>query len=181
MFLLLPLLLFMVLLPVAPFPDYPPTAHLVPDDGIPGKVYPLLSNAYRIPVIHRQLVYELYGSLAVLLIVSCGIVALGDSRNAWLKAAAFLAAAACIDTILPEKLALIGPIAATTRLVPGWSNLCVTPLVLAFATVILAVGVSSRKGSPSLFGTLLVIGAPARFPASAPTAPPCSPESRISR
>jgi hypothetical protein len=139
------LLMTFYLAPMAPFPDYPPTAHLVPDDGIEGVIRPLVGRDYPIPVMDREVLQEIHGRQALIL--------LALAASAWLLtrkvlrrratyvavAAVFTLGATVLDTKLPEQFAAIAPIMSAARLLPWGTTFCITSIVLAAGAWLLGV------------------------------------------
>jgi hypothetical protein len=133
------------LAPPAPFPDYPATAHLVPDDGIEGTIQPLIGRDYPIPVIDRARVKASYKSQAVLL-STLALVTWLLTRKLVRRRATYVAQAAVIalsisllDTVLPEQYAAISPIMSLARLLPWGTTFCLTSIVLAAGAWLLGI------------------------------------------
>jgi hypothetical protein len=64
-----PAVLTVALCPAPPLPDYPTLAHVVPDDGLPGIVRPLIGPDLPIAVVDREAVRALYRRPAALAVV----------------------------------------------------------------------------------------------------------------
>lgn len=170
-----PALIVLVNIPSAPFPDYPPLAHVVPDDGLVGIIRPLIGVDYSIQVIDRGVVKSAFSavSLALTLITLAAIV-LGARGLAPL--ALLLSIVASLDTLLPESLAQIAPIAALGRILPWGTTVAYTPLLVAVATWLISLTlVSSTRVLVSLPLLFALVGAIGAFsPAFQPTAPEVS-------
>ncbi len=131
LFLLLTLLLLPALwstfhLPEAAMPDYPASARVVPDDGVPGHVHPLLGSGPKVPIIDRASLRGFFAPwCASFLLLAVLNILQALRRNAGCTAltAAVISCCGffvlCWDVYLPETLALIGPLAAMQRLIPG--------------------------------------------------------------
>jgi hypothetical protein len=155
---LLPALFILLGIPSAPFPDYPPLAHVVPDDGLVGIVRPLLGFDYPIQVIDRGVVKSSFGPLTLsLTLISLGAVALGLRGLTPLAFA--LSICGALDTLLPESLAQIAPIAALSRIIPWGTTVAYSPYIVAIAAWILALSLvtSARRiiAIPLLCGLLI--------------------------
>lgn len=136
--LLLPTLFMLYQAPPPPLPDYPALAHVVPDDGLPGMVRPLVGYDLPIPFIDRAAVRNV--APACWIIFALGIATMMLLYNRALPAARTLASLSCacaffcvLDSAAPESIAHISPIAAFSRVVPGMIFLSLTSLVAALA------------------------------------------------
>ncbi|MCB0309992.1 MAG: hypothetical protein KDD42_02075 [Bdellovibrionales bacterium] len=103
-----------------PWPSYPAHAKLVPDDGLPGIIRPLVGFAPSLPSIDRIALKHSYKFLAVvaLLLAIWGNLVAEIRRNKIHKIGTLLALLAFFDTVLPEWLASIAPLAVIERIVP---------------------------------------------------------------
>jgi hypothetical protein len=129
--------------PSAPFPDYPLTGHIVPDDGLVGIVRPLVGFDYPLQVVDRGAVKVLFSGPSLLITALACIVALlvrrCETRGSWPLAAAACAVAisALLDTVLPEVFAVIAPISSISRLIPWGTSMSLTPFAVGLATWLL--------------------------------------------
>jgi hypothetical protein len=121
--------------PIAPFPDYPTFAHLVPDDGIPGLVQPNVGAEYPVATVHRVKLKETFAPWSiVLLVVNIFILVAFGARAENSTIVLFsvtgtaLAATLLVDTLLPERLSLIAPLLSTSRSIPSAALLGLTPV-----------------------------------------------------
>lgn len=162
---IIPAVLAMAIIPAAPFPDYPPLAHIVPDDGLPGTIRPLIGLDYPIQVINRAAEKSIFRvpAFALLLVASLGLITLREanrtSRSSLLMLATLLGALCAIDTRLPEGLAQIGPIASIRRLIPWGTSTSYLPFVTALGvwSLSLALVTSRRRGISIPLTTLLAL------------------------
>lgn len=132
--------------PPAPFPDYPHLAHLVPDDGLVGIIRPLIGNDYPLQIVDRGAVQGMYvgPSLVLgLLALCCFFMVRGRTGTApriLLISACCIAAAAFLDTALPERFAVIAPLMSASRILPWGTSISLTPWALGFGAWLLCVG-----------------------------------------
>lgn len=153
--------------PSAPFPHYPHTGHLVPDDGLEGIVRPLVGFDYPLQVVDRGAVKALFSGPSILITMLACVVALlvrrRGARTSWLFAAAACAVAICtlLDTMLPEAFALISPVSSISRLIPWGTSISLTPFALGLATWLLCLGsMALLRSSLSVIPcSLVLIGA----------------------
>lgn len=134
-----PTVLTSMLAPFPEFPDYPATAQVVPDDGLPGIVRPLVGYDYPIQVINRGAISAVYAFPSLILLVLAVISALLIRDRVGRKLmiiAVFLAAAVVIDSAITPGIAVIGPLQSLQRLVPGLSPFCLSPLAFIMSWVI---------------------------------------------
>lgn len=105
--------------------DYPWQAHVVDEDWISGNVHPLIGPGPAIPFIDRQMLKRYAGPLSLGLLLVVLFLQLKVLRRSSLLAryagnAALGGLLACsLDTLLPETLAYISPVAVFSRLIPG--------------------------------------------------------------
>ena len=143
--------------------NYPATAHLVPDDGVPGIVRPLVGPDTPIPFLDRTALKAALAPIVVpIIVLALWFFTLsraddGDSspRRRFAGMLLLLAAALTWDTVFHERWSEIGPLAALERILPGTSPIGLAPLTLGVSLMIaLALG-SARYGSGAV---LLVVG-----------------------
>jgi hypothetical protein len=144
--------------PPAPFPDYPYLAHVVPDDGLAGVIRPLLGLDYPLQLVDRGAVQRLYAGPSIVLTIlatCCFFIARrGDPGGAGtlLLGACGLGAIACLDTVLPERFAVIAPLMSASRLLPWGTSLSLTPWALGLGAWLLCIGSSTYlRSSARLF------------------------------
>ncbi|MCB0358043.1 MAG: hypothetical protein KDD44_00350 [Bdellovibrionales bacterium] len=130
------------------FPWYPLQARVVPDDGLPGMLRPLLGHDAPVPILDREFVSQQFGVASGLLLAGFAILALllwardrGIERRAsrwFLRWGGAIACALVIDTLCPPEIQSIGPIASLSRLVPGGLfYLPLTPIVFLLSLMFL--------------------------------------------
>jgi len=167
------------------WPDYPPLAHVVPDDGLPGVVQSLIGPEVPIQTIDRGLVKALFGKLSIsllFLVVLVGALRIHTENLAardLLGALIVLVAALFWDTFLSDDLAQIGPLGTLARMMPHVILFSLVPLCAALALICFAnlcvVGNRAMLGSAVLLLTTfcpnnnlyhaLPKSAPSKFPA----------------
>lgn len=132
-------------IPALPFPDYPPLAHVVPYDGLPGITQPLIGPQTPLPVIDRNAVRATYASAGMLVFLSFLVFLAVDRllqlfiRPAQCLLTTGLAASLVVvlDTWLPPAWSLIAPLAALSRLMPFLYFFPLAPVFLALALFVL--------------------------------------------
>ncbi len=150
--------------PTTPFPNYPPDAHLVPDDGIPGIIRPLIGPDTPIPVMDRSAIKATYGRFsAILLFFSLALLLLFREKRVRLLSitAVSLALFCWIDTRLTEPFSQIGPLASLSRIVPGLFMIPLTPLALALCLFVMSLILflaSSWKFTVNFLLILVILG-----------------------
>lgn len=170
---LLPAIFYAVSSPAPIFPAYPLQARVVPDDGLPGMLRPLLGADSSIPITNwmalRSAVGGLWPGIAALLLLAAalqhGRQHTAGSRTASLAAGVLLAVLG--DALAPTWLASILPVQALARLWPG--GVFYVPLVL----LVLASGICWSFYSAALSGRrwgswalgIVLLSAAAAFPA----------------
>ena len=157
---ILPALAMVTNIPAAPFPDYHQLAHVVPDDGLPGIIRPLIGLDYPIQVIDRTVIKSSL-SLTSVAITGLSLFALVFSGiSSALTLACTLGILGVLDTVLPEASAQIAPIAALSRLIPWGTTVAYTPYLVAFGAWLLSVTVittSKRLVAIPVVLTLLIV------------------------
>lgn len=148
-------LLYSLLAPAAESPQYPHFARLVPEDGIPGNLMPLIGSFPPVPYINRPAVKELYfiPSLMIFLAsLACGIFS-KRTKVSWL----LLAFSACcvLDCAAPESVSLIAPVYTISRLIPGLFHFVLLPVTLGFTLILLAK--HAQTTIPSLTAALCLV------------------------
>ena len=148
--------------PAAPFPDYLHHARLVPDDGLPGYLRPLVGAFTALPVIDRQMLRAAFPG-AALIILAIALIA-GRARPPLLPAGT-LAALALLDTILPESLAQSAPLGAISRVMPNLFLFPAVSLTVALAILFLYLNLAAhRRAALSGALTVALLAAPALRP-----------------
>jgi hypothetical protein len=107
--------------PLPTLPDYSAFDHVVPDDGIEGTIYPLVTTAYAIPNIDRIFLREALAGITLYISMAWGFLALVAFRNKnkLLSYAALISGLVLVWDIFPrEDFVHIGPVATIARLVP---------------------------------------------------------------
>ena len=161
----IPAILALTIIPSAPFPDYPPLAHVVPDDGLPGIIRPLIGLDYPIQVINRAVEKNIFRTPVIVLLffASLALITLREatrtSRASLLLLSVLLGTLCVIDTQLPESMAQTGPIASVKRLLPWGTSLSYIPFVTALGvwSLTLVLVTSSRRGASIPLTALLAI------------------------
>jgi hypothetical protein len=138
---ILPALVMVTNIPAAPFPDYPQLAHVVPDDGLPGIVRPLIGIDYPIQVLDRAMIKSSFSLLSVAVVVLSLLALAVSGMSSALTLACILGLLGALDTVLPEPSAQISPIGALSRLIPWGNTVAYTPYLVAFGAWLLAVTV----------------------------------------
>ena len=162
-----------------PFPAYPALGRVVPDDGLPGVIRPLIGSDGVIPAINRAVVRTIYGKAGMLCIL--GIVAgyfiellfrrkkLIGSSNAYLLWAAFLALLVVFDSFPHESIAQILPLEVLPRIIPGLAFFPLSPIALAFSLLLVgAYTIVSRRFMPLVLSFISLILVPVNSPLSSP-------------
>jgi hypothetical protein len=121
--------------PYPTFPDYPGSAHVVPDDTIPGITRPLIGRDTGIPFVDHIHVRSIWAApslvLALLSLYVYGATQRRSSLPLWLSLSLVG------DTLLQPSLAEVAPLAAITRILPGLTLFSLVPCVAALTTVAL--------------------------------------------
>ncbi len=157
---ILPALVMVTNIPAAPFPDYPQLAHVVPDDGLPGIVRPLIGIDYPIQVLDRAMIKSSFSLLSVAVVVLSLLALAVSGMSSALTLACILGLLGALDTVLPEPSAQISPIGALSRLIPWGNTVAYTPYLVAFGAWLLAVTVvttSKRLVAIPVVVTLLIV------------------------
>lgn len=124
---------------------YPYYGHVVRDDDISEKHYPLLGPSTRIPFIDSDTVINYTGPIAVFLLVVCVVTALQARKSADRFArlssmgALVLISLVLLDLYLPKHLAFIAPLSTLTRMVPGAILFPISEISLLFSILFLSV------------------------------------------
>lgn len=121
---LAPALVVLVLAPLPPYPDYPPLTRVVPYDGVPGMIRPLIGpDAPPVPVIDWVPLHRCFSRLAIVLFAAVLLLPSFRGQHALPRSRLFtgvfiLTLLLLGDTISPESISQILPIAVVNRLVP---------------------------------------------------------------
>jgi hypothetical protein len=110
------LLVFFVV-PEPTIPTYPLSAQVVPDDGIPGNIHPLLGPSFPIPIIDYSAVRQAFTPVVVALI-ALFLVLIGQKERTW-RLGTILSACIFLEVFLPPSLLQISPLQSLSRLLPG--------------------------------------------------------------
>ncbi|WKZ57324.1 MAG: hypothetical protein QY326_01280 [Bdellovibrionota bacterium] len=152
-----PPLVMTAAIPPVPFPDYPPQARVIADDGLPGIVRPLTGPDLPIAVIDRTAIRDALvpTSLALLLLTLVAGWGLRRSqRYLWLVALSG-ALAVFLDSAPPESVALMMPMESIRRLLPGLYLYFLPPLVIAISSILLVVLLALRNQWLPIAGLVL--------------------------
>lgn len=132
--------------PAPEFPSYPRLAHVVADDNVAGVVQPLVGSGAPVAVIDRTTVKDLYFPLALTAFLA-GIALAGVIRfrsvhtQKQLLSLAVMSTALSllllIDTWPSDKYALLGPLQALRRTIPGLFHFSLVPVVSACTLIML--------------------------------------------
>lgn len=150
---------------ITPFPDYPTSARIVPDDGVPGFSRALAGPDRPLPVIDREFLDRAYSAFTLVMLgisLWAWLVTRRDRREssdiaAPLTVATLCAAAAAWDT-LSGGMGEASPLRALERMVPllGFSPLL--PLATALTIELLvAMAVLSRRLTPLVLVSAAVL------------------------
>ena len=144
---IIPALVMVATIPVAPFPDYPQLGHVVPDDGLSGIIRPLIGPDYPIQVVDRAIIKSSFSLMSVAVVVLSLFALIVSGMSSALTLACILGILGVLDTVLPEASAQIAPIAALSRLIPWGTTVAYTPYLVAFGAWLLSVTVitTSKK------------------------------------
>ena len=138
-----PSVLSLLSTPTPLLPEYPALAHVVPDDNIPGHIGALVGPSSALPVIDRKSLKESL-AIPVLAVFACVCLLLPLSRveqaRKLIWASVLVCGLALLDTVFPEEISQISPLAALSRVVPGLFFVPLAPLCLALGISILALG-----------------------------------------
>ncbi len=126
--------------PLPPLPDYPIYSQVVPDDGVPGRVSPLLTSYAPLQLIDRSLVRYSLSLFALLgLLLSCLSYLFtntaGVKRYARISTVLFIIL--YFDTYAAESWSIISPIQTVRRLLPGTFFLSLSPFILCASLLFL--------------------------------------------
>jgi hypothetical protein len=157
---IIPSLVMVATIPVAPFPDYPQLGHVVPDDGLPGIIRPLIGIDYPIQVLDRAMIKSSFSLMSVAVVVLSLFALVVSGMSSALTLACILGLLGVLDTVLPEPSAQIAPIGALSRLIPWGTTVAYTPYLVAFGAWLLSVTVittSKRLVAIPVVLTLLIV------------------------
>lgn len=142
--------LFSAQVPV--FPDYPAHARIVPFSGVADFVRPLVGPETPLPLINREALRLSLGGLSLVVFAVSWILLLLTGRSSsrrtsriCLAAASLLALFASLDTVLPEHLSQIMPLAALSRTVPGLFFIPLAPFFSALGIFFLACALHAAR------------------------------------
>ncbi|RMG39559.1 MAG: hypothetical protein D6719_13135 [Candidatus Dadabacteria bacterium] len=132
-----------IVFPAPHIPDYPFLAHVVPDDGLPGIITPLISSAPSIPFINRAGLKSIYfaPSLLLTLVALILLIILYNSNKATrdtLVILCLLAGNSLLDSLPAESIASIMPVAVIGRLLPGLFFIPLLPIFFSLAIIYFA-------------------------------------------
>ncbi|MGA1192478.1 MAG: hypothetical protein ACO3XO_09375, partial [Bdellovibrionota bacterium] len=136
-------------------PNYPSDGHLVTDDGIPGHIHPLTTDAPPIPIIDRHLEKDSLGVVTTVLLCSLLLLfplARNRSQHLGLLVGVLVL---LLDTGVAEEFSLIAPLQTLRRIIPG--GFWVAPAATIFAALLLSLSLFSRAAI-STFASLPVLG-----------------------
>jgi hypothetical protein len=138
--------------PNAPLPDYPPLAHVVPDDGLNGVISPLIGRDYPLHIIDRSaLKLEL---LPPVLIISAtlSLAWLLLRKQLRLKGAltvrlgVVVSGILLLDVALPERYAALAPLMSLSRISPWGASMSTTTIALGLTAWLTGVFLLSTPG-----------------------------------
>lgn len=124
-------------------PNYPSDGHLVTDDGVPGHIRPLTTDAPPIPIINRHLEKRSLGALVTVSL--CSLLLLFPlAQNRSLHFGMLIGTLALfLDTVVAEEFSLIAPLQTLRRVIPG--GFWVAPAATLFAALLLSLSLFSRS------------------------------------
>lgn len=143
--LLAPLLTAWLTLPEQQHFNYPWLASLVPDDGLAGRVRPLLGPETELPFVNRPELKTLL--LPAALIFSCFSFFLYRrfSSTSTLVALTLSLCLLCDSSVLPESFSQISPLATIARVLPGLFLLPLAFPALGFCILFYILAISHSK------------------------------------
>ncbi|NDC36912.1 MAG: hypothetical protein EBZ48_02540, partial [Proteobacteria bacterium] len=159
--LLLSYLLVLIQVEQSPLPDYPSDARVIHEIWWSGFIRPLFGFDYLIPLVNRSLMQqELLKPFAVLLCLSLAAYHLGSPNSVVRRSAGLAIAASAVgiwDSIPLQELWQIGPVAASSRLLPGLNLVHLAAVLLVAAILPLAIALTARLGAKLIPTTVLTI------------------------
>jgi hypothetical protein len=147
--------------PNIPSFGYPPSARVVPDDGVAGIITPLIGETSEIPYINRS---EIKSALnKPILFLSCfglllPLLARPSSRKI-LPITVILVTTLFLDILLPDSLAQIAPIKSMRRLLPGIFPLPLSLYLFALTLCLVFIDLLAKRFVLLTFMALLFIQA----------------------
>lgn len=136
-------------------PHYPSDGHLVTDDGVPGHIRPLTTDAPPIPIINRHL--EKHSLEVLTTVLLCSLLLLFPlARHRSLHFCLLVGTLVLLfDTVVAEEFSLIAPLQTLRRIIPG--GFWIAPTATIFAALLLALSLFSRVAI-STFASLPILG-----------------------
>ncbi|MBN8548627.1 MAG: hypothetical protein J0M12_04855 [Deltaproteobacteria bacterium] len=148
--------LFIAAFPVLQSPSvngqmYPWQSHVVTEDWISGNVHPLLGPGPAVPFIDRVMLKGYSGPIALALLLTAILLRIWLLRNAAPLARYCSTAAVAglllvtLDTLLPEQLAYICPLAALARIIPGSFLYPLADIALAVSLILFSLSLCLER------------------------------------
>ncbi|MCB0311311.1 MAG: hypothetical protein KDD42_08750, partial [Bdellovibrionales bacterium] len=141
-------------------PAYPALSHVVPDDGLPGMIRPLIGPDAPIPLIDREFSKNILALPALLIFIASVLLRiLNNARSSagLISCAICLSGLVWLDAFPTEGLAQIAPLAALQRIVPHYFFFELGSIVLAASITLLGVAASSRTSKFPAFPSMLIV------------------------
>lgn len=142
-----PIVVALTVVPALSTPDYPAFGRVVPDDGVPGIVRPLVGPDLSVVTLDRMAVRDellLVGLLILGLAVIARIGLRPQLRGLWCAISA-LALCAILDTAPEESIAITMPAESLRRIVPGLFYHYLTPLLVVVAASLLCLMLALQR------------------------------------
>jgi hypothetical protein len=143
-------------------PNYLHNSKVIQSQNLLGNTMPLVGTFPSIPIIDYVTLQKTYWYLgAMFLMIICANFIFERNINKFThlnKYSYILTLALLFDTMLPQNIALIGPIQTITRLVPGLFFFTLTPIIAAIVTFSLALctSLTNFKANLSLFSFFIL-------------------------
>lgn len=139
-------ILGVILVPYPPDIDFPPIAHVVPDDGVPGMVRPLLGMGTQIPYLDSQLIRATYFA-PTLALLCLSLLMLGwlKAKNRMVLVALSCALLLASEVLAPPAISDILPLATLRRIIPHLYFYTLAPLAWGSAVLALLLALSQEK------------------------------------
>lgn len=161
--LLIPIFIFTLMYNLVPETDYPNSAKVVEDDGLPGHLRPLFANLSNIPFVNRVLERELslIPSIFFLLLSSVLLVKkIIELKKIKLNSEFYFFVISLLifgDIYLVEEFSSILPIATAKRLVPYFYHYPITPYLCFFLSILMLFKFTKNNDKISIHITLIAL------------------------
>lgn len=130
---LVALSLLLITVPQVPFPHYPWNARLVPDDRLPGHIYPSFAPSFPLPTINLEAILPNYFFPTLLLfLVACTVFLMARARR-FPALALGLTTLLVMHCTLPVEWSIVLPLASGARLVPYLALFPIEPFLTALS------------------------------------------------